>query len=160
MLNPRIPTPPYGFPGCFPYPGLWQSSHCMRYPRPPQGGLSSGCPKRGPSMSGSNPSEISGPSLQQSSGSPKRPCPPILPPPSGSSVAELNPHVSKGERSEFLGGEYSESENDTEEGTDLSEPGPKKRFTPGEEMLRFLSLASSKAEKRSLEKGHGQASHA
>ena len=40
--------------------------------------------------------------------------------------------------------EYSESENEMEEGTDLSEPVPKKRFTPGEETLRFLSSASSK----------------
>ena len=24
---------PYGFPGFFPYPGLWQSSHCMSYLR-------------------------------------------------------------------------------------------------------------------------------
>ena len=136
--------PPYGFPGFLPYPGLWQSSHCMSYPCAPQSGRSSGCPEAGPSTLGSNPPQTSGPSFQQSSGSHKRPRPPTPPFPSGLSEAELNPHVSEGERSELLGGEYSESENETEEDTDLSESIPKKQFIPGKEMLRFLSSASSK----------------
>lgn len=116
----------------------------MSYPCAPQGGGSSGCPEAGPSTSGSNPLQTLGPSFQQSLVFCKRPCPPTPPSPSGSSEAELNPHVSEGERSEHLVGEYSESENELEEDTDISEPAPKKRFTPGEEMLRFLSSASSK----------------
>ena len=135
---------PYGLPVFFPYPGLWQSSQCISYPCPPQGGGSSGWPEGGPSTSGSNLPQTSGTSFQQGSGSRKRPRPPAPPSPSGSSETELNPHVSEGERIELLGGEYSESENEMEEDTDLSEPVLKKRFTPGEETLRFLSSASSK----------------